>query len=228
MLFRSGTLTEELALRAKRVIAVEIDRHLIPVLEENLAPYENVRLIHADILETDADALIQKNGGGGPAKVVANLPYYITTPILTGLLEHTRLIQSITAMMQKEVAERIVAKAGEAAYGSLSVFVQSFADVQIAFSVPNTVFIPKPNVGSAVVHMERKEKDERFDPAFFAFVRKAFSLRRKTMANALSANDGYEKRAVIQALQAAGLPENIRAEAFHAEKLFSVFKVLRD
>lgn len=111
--------------------------------------------------------------------MVANLPYYITTPILTGLLEHTRLIQSITAMMQKEVAERIVAKAGEAAYGSLSVFVQSFADVQIAFSVPNTVFIPKPNVGSAVVHMERKEKDERFDPAFLLSYARRFLCAEK-------------------------------------------------
>lgn len=223
-----GTLTEELALRAKAVIAVEIDRHLIPVLQENLAPYDNIHLVHADILQTDVDALIETYAAGHPVRVVANLPYYITTPILTGLLERGGKIKSITAMMQKEVAERLTAGPGESAYGSLSVFTRSFADARIAFVVPKTVFLPPPKVVSAVVHMPLKEKDERLDSDFFLFVRKAFSLRRKTLVNALSYGDGYSKDAVRAAIVQAGLSESIRAEALSAEQLYAVYTALRD
>lgn len=223
-----GTLTEELALRAKIVIAVEIDRHLIPVLEENLAEYPHVHLIHADILKTDVEALVQTYAQGTPVRVVANLPYYITTPILTGLMEHEGLVRSITAMMQKEVAERMTAGPGDSAYGSLSVFTQSFADAQIAFTVPRTVFIPQPNVESAVVHMEMKTKDEKLDAAFFAFVRKAFSLRRKTLVNSLSHQDGYDKDAIRSALEETGLPPSVRAEALAAGELFALYTLLRD
>lgn len=223
-----GTLTEELALRAKAVIAVEIDRHLIPVLQENLAPYDNIHLVHADILQTDVDALIETYAAGHPVRVVANLPYYITTPILTGLLERGGKIKSITAMMQKEVAERLTAGPGESAYGSLSVFTRSFADARIAFVVPKTVFLPPPKVVSAVVHMALKEKDERLDSDFFLFVRKAFSLRRKTLVNALSYGDGYSKDAVRAAIVQAGLSESIRAEALSAEQLYAVYTALRD
>ncbi len=210
------------------MIAVEIDRHLIPVLKENMAPYPNVHIVHGDILETDVEALLQACGEGRPVRVVANLPYYITTPILTSLLEREGGIQSVTAMMQKEVAERITAKPGHSAYGSLSVFVGSYTDAQIAFIVPNTVFIPRPKVASAVVHMELKTKDARYDAGFFAFVRRAFSLRRKTLVNALSHQEGYPREAIRKALKDTGLPENIRAEALSAAILFSLYERLRD
>lgn len=223
-----GTLTEELALRAKAVIAVEIDRHLIPVLRENLSSYDNIHLIHADILETDLCALLDEYADGAPVRVVANLPYYITTPILTRLLAADSRIASITAMMQKEVAERMTAGPGDPSYGSLSVYTSSYAQTEIAFIVPKTVFIPQPKVASAVVHMERIPKDERFDESFFAFVRKAFSLRRKTLLNALSHGDGYDRDAVRSAIAQADLQASIRAEALSADQLYGLYEILRD
>lgn len=207
-----GTLTEELAYRAGKVIAVEIDRHLIPVLQENLAPYPHVHLVHADILKTDIPALLEEHAGGRPVHVVANLPYYITTPILTHLLE-TEGIASITAMVQKEVAERIAAPAGSAAYGSLSVFAQLFATIEIALFVPPTVFIPPPKVGSAVLHLKDIRRPAQAVPEMFAFVRKCFGQRRKTLANAASADGTWDKHTLQCALESLGHPADVRAQA---------------
>lgn len=221
-----GTLTEELSLRAKKVIAVEIDKHLIPVLEENLKERPNVKIVHADILKTDVDALLEAEAQGMRVLVVANLPYYITTPILTGLLASSARIFSITAMMQKEVAERLSATPGTSAYGSLSVFAQSYAVSEVAFTVPPTVFIPQPAVSSAVVHMVLKEKDASRDEGFFAFVRACFGQRRKTLVNALSHQTEIPKDEIRTVLIAAGLAENVRAEVLTGDELLSLYKSL--
>lgn len=212
-----GTMTQYLAESAGKVIAVEIDKALIPILEETLAPYENVTVIEGDILKTDAGELAEKYNGGKPLKVTANLPYYITTPIIMGLFEKKAPVSGITVMVQKEVADRMQAEPGTKEYGVLSLAVQYYAKPQIVANVPPNCFMPRPTVGSAVIHLERHEeppvsvRDEKF---LFGIIRAAFNQRRKMMVNAL-AGAGYlnlSKENIGEALKELGIPETIRGE----------------
>ena len=211
-----GTMTQVLCERAKEVIAVEIDKNLIPILREDTCrDYDNLTIINDDILKTDVDALVRERGGR-PLKVVANLPYYITTPIVMGLLEKRIPVQNITVMVQREVAERMQAGPGSKDYGALSLAVQYYADTYIAAYVPQNCFMPRPNVGSAVIRLSLREKppvEVKSESVLFAVIRAAFAQRRKTLANALSNGLGLGREEVVRALRSLGLPETVRGEA---------------
>ena len=223
-----GSLTQYLCQAAGRVKAIEIDRHLLPVLEETLRDWDNVEVISGDVMKMDLRQLT--DGAGGAVRVVANLPYYITTPILMKLLEEDLPIQSITVMIQKEVADRMQAKAGTPDYGALSLAVQYYAEPEIAAIVPPNCFVPRPNVDSAVIHLSRRAPEARVqveDPGhMFCVIKAAFAQRRKTLVNAvrnaaeLRRQDGmpYTREQVEQALEACGLPPNIRGEALSLEE----------
>ena len=211
-----GALTGALLRAAGKVIAVEVDKMLIPVLNETLADYDNLTLINDDILKVDIQAL----AGDGRIKVVANLPYYITTPVIMQLLENESCISSITVMIQKEVAERMQEGPGSKSYGALSLAVQYYSDPTYIMTVSRNCFIPKPDVDSAVIRLDIYDKDKRpvcpEDPdKMFMIIRAAFNQRRKTLVNAVSnAQDlGIGKEAVLNALEKMGLPETVRGEA---------------
>ena len=218
-----GTMTQYLAEAAREVTAVEIDRNLIPILHETLAEYDNVTILNQDVLKTDIAAIAREKNGGRPIKVVANLPYYITTPIIMGLLESQVPVDCIAVMVQKEVAQRMQAGPGTKDYGALSLAVQYYAEPYIAANVPPNCFIPRPNVGSAVIRLTRyqeppvKVKDEKL---LFALIRASFNQRRKTLVNGLknSSELPYGKEELLSALEKAGLPENIRGEALTLEQ----------
>ena len=209
-----GTMTQYLAEAAGEVFAVEIDKNLLPILAETLAEYDNVPVVNEDILKVDIATLT----GGRPVKVVANLPYYITTPIIMGLFENHIPATSITVMVQKEVAERMQAGPGGKDYGALSLAVQYYAEPYIVANVPPNCFMPRPNVGSAVIRLTRHSepkivvKDEKF---MFKLIRASFNQRRKTLQNGInnSAELSIGKDAVVEALRKMGLPESIRGEA---------------
>ena len=209
-----GTMTQYLAEAAGEVFAVEIDKNLLPILAETLAEYDNVTVVNEDILKVDIATLT----GGRPVKVVANLPYYITTPIIMGLFENHIPATSITVMVQKEVAERMQAGPGGKDYGALSLAVQYYAEPYIVANVPPNCFMPRPNVGSAVIRLTRHSepkivvKDEKF---MFKLIRASFNQRRKTLQNGTnnSAELSIGKDAVVEALRKMGLPESIRGEA---------------
>lgn len=212
-----GTLTQRLAERAGEVVAVEIDRNLIPILEETLAAYRNVTVLWQDILKMDVKRLAEEKSGR-PFKVVANLPYYITTPILMGLLEHHVPLESITVMVQREVAERMQAGPGTKDYGALSLAVQYYAKVESVANVPPNCFLPRPNVGSAVVRLTRYREPPvgaADEGKLFAVIRAAFNQRRKTLANSLgNAQElGISKERVARALEEMRLSPAIRGEA---------------
>lgn len=210
-----GPLTEQLAKRAKKVVSVELDKRLLPVLAETLAEYPNVEIVPGDILKTDIQALCQEKLAGLPVVACANLPYNITTPVLTVFLT-SGCFQSITVMIQKEVAQRICARAGSPEYGAFTVFCQYYADCQLLYDVPPSCFYPAPKVTSAVLHMAVREKPPETvsDPSlFFRVVRGAFGQRRKTLLNGLHAALGMEKEHLKQALLACDLPEAVRGEA---------------
>ena len=217
-----GTMTQYLAEAAREVTAVEIDRNLIPILEETLGGYDNVSIINQDVLKTDLAAIAEEKNGGRPIKVVANLPYYITTPIIMGLFESKVPLDSITVMVQKEVAQRMQAGPGTKDYGALSLAVQYYAEPYIAANVPPNCFIPRPNVGSAVIRLTRyqeppiKVKDEKL---MFRLIRASFNQRRKTLLNGLknSSELNFSKEEILNALAGAGLQENIRGEALTLE-----------
>ena len=226
-----GTMTQYLAERAARVVAVEIDEGLIPILQETLKDYGNVTLIRADILKVDIKELAQEYGGGRPFKVVANLPYYITTPIVMGLLEGDAPVESITIMVQKEVAERMQAGPGSKDYGALSLAVQYYADPYIAANVPPNCFIPRPNVGSAVIRLTRHAVPPVHveDPALlFRIIRASFNQRRKTLVNSL--NNSQElactKEEAAQALEYLGLGPSVRGEALTLEEFAGIANYL--
>lgn len=218
-----GTMTQCLAERAGKVVAVEIDRDLIPILEETLGVYDNVTLINDDILKMDIRKVINEKNGGRPVKVVANLPYYITTPIIMGLLEGHLPLKSVIVMVQKEVAQRMQVGPGTKDYGALSLAVQYYAKPEIVANVPPNCFIPRPNVGSAVVRLTLygeppvKASDEA---RMFALIRAAFNQRRKTLANALNnAPDlGLSRERVASALTKMQLSPTIRGEALKLEQ----------
>lgn len=218
-----GTMTQILCENAREVAAVEIDKNLIPILAETLAPYDNVTVINEDILKVDVRKLAEEKNDGRPIKVVANLPYYITTPIIMGLFESHVPLESITIMVQKEVAQRMQVSPGTKDYGALSLAVQFYADAQIVLKVPASCFMPRPNVDSAVIKLVRHEdapvkvKDEQF---MFRVIRAAFNQRRKTLANSLAnsselngSGHACTREDVTTALEAMGLPAGIRGEA---------------
>ena len=212
-----GTLTHYLAHAAGRVCAVEIDRNLIPILQETLEAWDNVTVIQEDILNLDLRALAEKENQGKPIKIVANLPYYITTPIIMGLLEKKVPMKSMTVMVQKEVAQRMKAEPGSKDYGALSLAVQYYAEPYLAANVPPNCFIPRPNVGSAVIRLScRREPPVRtVDEGFmFRLIRAAFNQRRKTLLNGFRNDAGLKLSTarVEEALTACGLPLAVRGE----------------
>ena len=218
-----GTMTQYLAEAAGHVVAVEIDSKLIPILKETLADYDNVTVIHADILKTDINELTQKFNGGRPIKVVANLPYYITTPIIMGLFEGQVPIDNITVMVQKEVADRMQVGPGSKDYGALSLAVQYYAEPYIVANVPPNCFMPRPNVGSAVIRLARHKNPpvSAQDPGLmFRLIRASFNQRRKTLQNGLnnSPEVPYSKEQIISAIESLGLSPSVRGEALNLEQ----------
>ena len=218
-----GTMTQYLAEAAREVVAVEIDNNLIPILRETLKDYENVTIINNDILKVDIKELAESHNGNRPIKVVANLPYYITTPIIMGLFESNVPIDNITVMVQKEVAERMQAKPGTKDYGALSLAVQYYAEPYIVANVPPNCFIPRPNVGSAVIRLTRHQdppvqvKDAGL---MFTLIRASFNQRRKTLQNGLynSPELFYTKEQIAWAIEQLGVSAQIRGEALTLEQ----------
>ena len=213
-----GTMTQYLACAARRVIAVEIDRALIPILEDTLDGYENVRIINADVLKMDIAKLAEEENQGRPIKVVANLPYYITTPIIMGLFENHVPIKSITVMVQKEVADRMQTGPGSKDYGALSLAVQYYSRPYIVANVPPNCFMPRPKVGSAVIRLDRHEEPPvqvRDEKLMFRIIRASFNQRRKTLANGLknSAELDFTKEEIEEAILTLGKGASIRGEA---------------
>lgn len=231
-----GTMTQYLCEAAGAVAAVEIDRNLIPILEDTLSEYHNVEIINEDILKLDLALLAEKRNGGKPIKVVANLPYYITTPIIMSLFESHVPVESITVMVQKEVADRMQCGPGSKNYGALSLAVQYYAKPQIVANVPPNCFIPRPGVGSAVIRLTRHENppvkvsDEKL---MFRLIRASFNQRRKTLVNGLknSPDFSFTKEQIETMIMAIGQPLTIRGEALTLEQfagLANQFKILTD
>ena len=218
-----GTMTQYLAENAGRVVAVEIDSNLIPILKETLKDYDNVTVINEDILKVDVAALAEQYNWGRPIKVVANLPYYITTPIIMGLFESQVPIDNITVMVQKEVAERMQAGPGTKNYGALSLAVQYYAEPYIVANVPPNCFIPRPSVGSAVIRLTRHGKkpvEVKDEKLMFALIRASFNQRRKTLQNSLnnSAELSFSKEEIGEAIEKMGLSPSVRGEALTLEQ----------
>lgn len=213
-----GTMTQYLAESAGSVVAVEIDQNLIPILKETLAEYDNVSIINDDILKVDLNKIVEEKNDGRPIKVVANLPYYITTPIIMGLFEKQVPLQSITIMVQKEVADRMQVGPGTKDYGALSLAVQYYAKPEIVANVPPNCFIPRPNVGSAVIRLTKYEQPPvtvRDVDRMFAIIRASFNQRRKTLVNGLgnAPELGLSKERVAHALEEMQLSPTVRGEA---------------
>ena len=226
-----GTMTQYLAENAGHVVAVEIDRNLIPILKETLADYDNVTVINEDILRVDIKALAEEYNGGKPIKVVANLPYYITTPIIMGLFESGVPIDNITVMVQKEVADRMKEGPGSKDYGALSLAVQYYAEPEIVANVPPNCFIPRPNVGSAVIRLTRHKEMpvEVKDPALmFKIIRASFNQRRKTLQNGLgnAPELPYTKEQIAAAIAEMGLTPTIRGEALSLSQFAQLSDIL--
>lgn len=226
-----GTMTQYLAENAGHVVAVEIDRNLIPILKETLADYDNVTVINEDILRVDIKALAEEYNGGKPIKVVANLPYYITTPIIMGLFESGVPIDNITVMVQKEVANRMKEGPGSKDYGALSLAVQYYAEPEIVANVPPNCFIPRPNVGSAVIRLTRHKEMpvEVKDPALmFKIIRASFNQRRKTLQNGLgnAPELPYTKEQIAAAIAEMGLTPTIRGEALSLAQFAQLSDIL--
>lgn len=213
-----GTMTQYLSEAAGKVVAVEIDRNLIPILEDTLDGYDNVRIINEDVLKLDLKRLVMEENGGRPIKVVANLPYYITTPIIMRFFEEHVPVVSITVMVQKEVADRMQTGPGSKDYGALSLAVQYYADAYIVANVPPNCFMPRPKVGSAVIRLTRYEEppvevaDERL---MFDIVRASFNQRRKTLANGLNNSDklDFSREEIMEAIERLGKGAGVRGEA---------------
>lgn len=218
-----GTMTQYLAEAAKKVITIEIDDKLIPILQDTLSGYDNVRVIHRDVLKVDLNALSQEENGGQPFKVVANLPYYITTPIIMGLFEQKVPVKSITVMVQKEVADRMQVGPGNKDYGALSLAVQYYAKPEILLEVSPGCFMPRPNVSSKVIHLTKHQtppvevKDEAL---MFSLIRAAFNQRRKTLVNGLKNAEqlSFSREEIEAALAKLGLSPAVRGETLTLEQ----------
>lgn len=223
-----GTLTEELGLRAKKVVAVELDDSLLPILDQTLAAYDNIEIVHGDILKIDLPKLIEEKLNGGPVKVVANLPYYVTTPIIAKLIEEGLNLESVTVMVQKEVADRMASKPGSKVYGSLSVFVNFYSDPKVIVKVPKTVFMPQPKIDSSVIKLTLKKELPDIDrEKFFKVVKAAFSKRRKTIINCLSSYGfDIDKETIRKALESLDINPEERAENLSVEEFMNISKIL--
>jgi 16S rRNA (adenine1518-N6/adenine1519-N6)-dimethyltransferase len=218
-----GTMTQRLAESARHVIAVEIDKNLIPILEETLKEYHNITVINQDILKMDIPGLVDEYNQGAPIKVVANLPYYITTPIIMGLFESQVPIDNLTVMVQKEVAQRMQAGPGSKDYGALSLAVQYYAQPYLAANVPPNCFIPRPGVGSAVIRLSRHRRApaQTENPALmFRLIRASFNQRRKTLQNGLNNSPelSYSREVIAAAIESLGLGPSVRGEALTLEQ----------
>lgn len=226
-----GTMTQYLAEAAGKVVAVEIDRNLLPILQETLADYDNVKVIHADVLSLDLEKLVQEENGGRPIKIVANLPYYITTPIIMALFEQHVPLANVTVMVQKEVAARMKSGPGSKDYGALSLAVQYYAEPYIVANVPCNCFMPRPNVDSAVIRLTRYEeppvqvKDEKM---LFKIIRASFNQRRKTLQNGLnnSSELNFTKDQIAAAIAEAGFSPSVRGEALTLEQFAKLTDIL--
>lgn len=228
-----GTMTQYLAENAGQVVAVEIDSKLIPILNETLEDYDNVTIIHDDILKVDINQIAQQYNGGRPIKVVANLPYYITTPIIMGLFEGNVPIDNITVMVQKEVADRMQVGPGSKDYGALSLAVQYYAKPYIVANVPPNCFMPRPNVGSAVIRLTRHKNPpvNVKDPGLmFRLIRASFNQRRKTLQNGLnnSPEVPYTKEQIVVAIESLGLSPSVRGEALNLEQFAAIANFFTD
>ncbi|MBQ5733800.1 MAG: 16S rRNA (adenine(1518)-N(6)/adenine(1519)-N(6))-dimethyltransferase RsmA [Lachnospiraceae bacterium] len=226
-----GTMTQYLCESAREVVAVEIDTKLIPILKDTLGAYNNVSVINEDILKVDIKKLAEERNGGRPIKVVANLPYYITTPIIMGLFESHVPIDSITIMVQKEVADRMQVGPGTKDYGALSLAVQYYAKPQILINVPPTCFMPKPNVGSAVIKLQRYDNPPvtvKNEKLMFDIIRASFNQRRKTLQNGLNnaPNINYSKEQIVTAIEKLGVVATVRGEALTLEQFAKLSDIL--
>lgn len=224
-----GTLTREMASRAQNLMAVEIDKNLIPILEDTLEDYDNVKIVNEDIIKADIRGLIDENLGGGPVKLVANLPYYITTPIIMRFLEENINVTDIVVMVQKEVAERMNAQPGGKDFGALSVAVQYYCDTEIVAKVPRHLFVPQPNVDSIVIALrvrpERKYKVDDED-LYFKVVKAAFGQRRKTLLNSISSMGNLAKDQVKEAMEEAGIDPKRRGETLSLDEFAILSNVI--
>lgn len=228
-----GTMTQYLCEAAKEVIAVEIDKNLIPILEDTLSSYSNVTIMNQDILKVDINQLVQEKNHGKPIKVVANLPYYITTPIIMGLFESHVPIDNITVMVQKEVADRMQVGPGTKDYGALSLAVQYYATPYIVANVPPNCFMPRPNVGSAVIRLTRHQKkpvEVKNETLLFQLIRASFNQRRKTLVNGLNnfSELSFKKETILAAIEQMGLPQAIRGEALTLSQFATLSNILAD
>ena len=230
-----GALTEQLAMHAKQVVAFEIDDRLIPVLADTMQPYDNVTIIHQDILKTDLSTAVRETFHEElPLKVVANLPYYITTPIMMHFLESDLVVDELVVMMQKEVADRISAEPGTKAYGSLSIAVQYYMEASLAFIVPKTVFVPQPNVDSAILKLTRRDTpavEVTDEKAFFRLTKAAFQQRRKTLWNNLQhsyGKDDQTKTWLSKSLETAGIDPKRRGETLSLQEFAALSNAMSE
>lgn len=226
-----GVLTAELAKRAKKVACIELDSKLLPILDETLADFDNIEIINADVLKTDLAALIEKKFGGMPVYVCANLPYYITSPVIMTLLESRLPLKAVTVMVQREAAQRLCAPVGSRLSGAVTVAVDYYAEARKLFDVSAGSFMPAPKVDSSVIRLDIREKpgievsDEKL---FFSMVHAAFSQRRKTASNSISSGTGIPKAVVAEAIERCGFPPSVRAESMTAEQLAALCEALNE
>lgn len=226
-----GVLTAELAKRAKKVVCIELDSKLMPILDETLADFDNIEIINADVLKTDLAALIEEKFGGMPVYVCANLPYYITSPVIMTLLESRLPLKAVTVMVQREAAQRLCAPVGSRLSGAVTVAVDYYAEARKLFDVSAGSFIPAPKVDSSVIRLDIREKpgievsDEKL---FFSMVHAAFSQRRKTASNSISSGTGIPKAVVAEAIERCGFPPSVRAESMTAEQLAALCEALNE
>lgn len=226
-----GSLTQAIAEKAGRVIAVEIDNRLIPILEENLADYSNVTIVQSDFLKLDLPEFLKEQGVDRPVKVIANLPYYITTPIIMSLFESGIPLASVTVMVQEEVARRMKSGPGTKDYGALSLAVQYYSEPYLAAFVPPNCFIPRPGVGSAVIHLSRLPENRvavQDEKLMFALIKAGFGQRRKTLVNSISNSPelSFSKEQVMAALEELGISDKIRGEALELQDYANLADVL--
>jgi 16S rRNA (adenine1518-N6/adenine1519-N6)-dimethyltransferase len=226
-----GTMTQYLCEAAREVVAVEIDTNLIPILKDTLSAYDNVEVLNQDILKVDIASLAKERNNDRPIKVVANLPYYITTPIIMGLFESRVPIDSITIMVQKEVADRMQEGPGSKEYGALSLAVQYYAKPEIVVNVPPSCFMPQPKVGSAVIRLTRHEQspvEVEDEKLMFQVIRASFNQRRKTLANGLNNFGGFglSKEEIQTCIEELGVPVNIRGEALSLEQFAELANII--
>lgn len=226
-----GVLTAELAKRAKKVVCIELDSKLLPILDETLADFDNIEIINADVLKTDLAALIEEKFGGMPVYVCANLPYYITSPVIMTLLESRLPLKAVTVMVQREAAQRLCAPVGSRLSGAVTVAVDYYAEARKLFDVSAGSFMPAPKVDSSVIRLDIREKpgievsDEKL---FFSMVNAAFSQRRKTASNSISSGTGIPKAVVAEAIERCGFPPSVRAESMTAEQLAALCEALNE